>query len=102
MNALPTALVAPGWEVAIHGLPWRKIPRQHAPGAASAQDIQNGLDHGWQAGVARPPQRGIGGELDRECRPLCLAQPRGIGWGGSFHGLSSFGFGRTAYAMEAP
>ena len=31
VNALPTALVAPGWEVAIHSLPRRKVPRQHAP-----------------------------------------------------------------------
>ena len=77
VNALPTALVAPGWEVAIHSLPRRKLPRHHAPGAASTQDIQNGLDHGWQVGVARPPQRGIGGELDRECLPLRLAQPSG-------------------------
>ena len=77
VNALLTALVAPGWEVAIHSLPRRKLPRQHAPGAASTQDIQNGFDRGWQVGVARPPQRGIGGELGRERRPLSVAQPRG-------------------------
>ena len=67
-----------------------------------AQDVQNGFDRGWQVGVARLPQLGIGGEVGRECLPLRLAQPSGVGWGGSFHGLSSFGFGRTAYAMEAP
>ena len=102
VNALPSAVIAPGSEVAIHGLPRRKVRRQHAPGAAGTQDIQNGLDHGSQVGVAKPPQRGIGGELDRECLPVRLAQPSGVGWGGSFHGLSSLFFGKTAYAMEAP
>jgi len=52
-------------------------------------------------GLAGPPQRGIGGEVDGKYRPLRVAQPRGVGWGGSFHGLSSFFFGKTAYAMEA-
>ena len=72
------------------------------PGTAGTQDVQNGFDHGWQVGVARLPQLGIGSELDRECLPLRVAQPSGVGWGGSFHGLSSLLFGRTAYAMEAP
>ena len=74
-------------------LPWSRQGRSshtqsakaETPTAAcartGAQDVQNGFDRGWQAGVARPPQRGIGGELDRECLPLRLAQPRGIGWG---------------------
>jgi hypothetical protein len=101
VNALPSAVVAPASEVAIHGLPRREVRRQHAPGAAGPQHIQNGLDHSPQVGLAGPPQLGISGEIGRECRPLCLAQPRGVGWGGSFHGLSSLFFGRTAYAMEA-
>ena len=51
---------------------------------------------------SRPPQLGIGGEVGREGRALRVAQPSGVGWGGSFHGLSSLLFGKTAYAMEAP
>ena len=70
-------------------LPWSRqggsshtqSAKAETPTAACArtgtQDVQNGLDRGWQVGVARPPQRGIGGEVDRECRPLRLAQPRG-------------------------
>ena len=54
------------------------------------QDVQDGLNYGSQVGFARPPQQGIGGEVDGKCRPLRVAQPRGVGWGGSFHGLSSF------------
>ena len=95
-------------------LPWSRQGRSshtqsakaETPTAACArtgtQNVQNGLDRGWQVGVARPPQLGIGGEVGRECRPLRVAQPSGVGWGGSFHGLSSLSSGRTAYAMEAP
>ena len=70
-------------------LPWLRQGRSshtqsakaETPTAACArtgtQDVQNGLDHGWQVGVARPPQLGIGGEVGREGRPLRVAQPRG-------------------------
>jgi len=80
VNALPSAVVAPTSEVAIHGLPRREVRRQHAPRAAGSQDVQDGLDHSPQVGLARPPQRGIGGKVDGKYRPLHVAQPRGIGW----------------------
>ena len=102
VNTLPSAVVAPAPEVAIDGLPRREVRGQHPPGTASPQDVQDGLDHGSQVGFARPPQRGISGEVDGEYCRLRVAQPRGIGWGSSFYGLSSFGFGRIAYTMEAP
>ena len=63
----------------------RRSAKAETPTAACArtgtQDVQNGFDHGWQVGVARLPQLGIGSELDRECLPLRVAQPSGIGWG---------------------
>ena len=67
-----------GAQVAVNALPRREVRRQHAPGAAGPQHIQNGLDHSPQVGLAGPSQLGISREIGRECRPLCLAQPRGV------------------------
>ena len=89
-------------EVSIHSLPRWEVRRQHAPGAAGTQEVQNSLDHSPQVGLAGPPQRGIGGEVGCECRPLCLAQPRGVGWGSSFHGLFSFSSVRQPMPWKLP
>jgi hypothetical protein len=44
VHGFPDTLFAPGTEVAIHCLPGRKIVGQHAPGAATPQNIENGID----------------------------------------------------------
>jgi len=72
----------PSSEVAILGLPRRKVQRQPAPGAAGTQNIHNRLDHDSQVALATHPE--IGSEADHEYYPLRVAQPREIGWDSSF------------------
>src|SRR5216117_914190 len=45
VNALPGAVQAPVAKVGVDSLPGRKIMRQHAPLATSAQDIEDGIDN---------------------------------------------------------
>ena len=102
VNALPmrailarSAVVTPASEVAIHSLPRRKLPRQHAPEPARRT---------YRMASTTPRRWILRGRPNWESAAklaASVAQPRGIGWGGSFHGLSSLISSRTAYAMEA-
>ena len=85
-------------------LPQWKVRRLYAPGkpARKMKTYRMASTTARRWVLRGRPNGVIGGEVGRERRPLRVAQPRGIGWGGSFHSLSSFCFGKTTYAMEAP
>jgi hypothetical protein len=48
--------------------------RQQAPGLATAQDVEDGVQHQPQIVLARAPAAGCGGKEGRQDRPLRLAQ----------------------------
>ena len=45
LACFPDTLVTPGAEIAVHCLPGRKIVGQHAPGTATPQNIEDGIDN---------------------------------------------------------
>jgi hypothetical protein len=55
VNALPGSVQTPIAKVGVDGLPGWKIMRQHAPLAARAQDIEDGINNLSPPVVSRTP-----------------------------------------------
>ncbi len=45
MQLLPGTVDAPGSEVVVNGLPGREVSRKQAPGAATLEDIEDGVEN---------------------------------------------------------
>lgn len=78
VHGFPDTLLAPGVEVAVDGLPGREVVGQHAPGAATPQDIENGVDHFSDVHTsATAPSLGRGNEWFQD-EPLDIGQITGV------------------------
>src|ERR1700732_1236371 len=77
VDPLPSAVVAPAIEIALHRRARRKFTRQGAPLTAGPQQIQDGVDDRAQVALAGPPQPTPGRQQRRDLRPL---PPPRVGW----------------------
>ena len=78
MNLLPSAIAAEAAVVVIHCRPWRKVVRQHPPGAAGSHQIQNAIDHLPHVCCSWPPAGFSWWQQKFEQLPLFVCQITGV------------------------
>jgi len=81
MNLLPSAIAAEAAVVVIHCRPWRKVVRQHPPGAAGSHQIQNTVDHLPYVCCSWPPARFSWRQQRFKQLPLFVCQIAGVYFG---------------------
>ena len=106
MNLVPNSLMPIFPVVVMNRWPWRKIMRQHSPGAAGANQVQNSIDNLSQVSGSQSATR-LGWWKQRlDQFPLFIRQIAGVGFSvhillighkPTFHTLSE----RNCYDLEA-
>jgi hypothetical protein len=80
MHHLPGPILTPLSKVVIHDLPWRQVMGQHAPGAAAAQEIENGVqDLTLRVRFRSAAWFGFGNQMFNQC-PFFVTEVSRVGW----------------------
>src|SRR4051812_40267616 len=78
MHRLPVTVLAPLPEVVVDGALGRELPRQEGPLTASAQHVEDGIDHFPHLGGARAAARLGGRDQFPDLLPLGIGQVAGV------------------------
>src|SRR5581483_5765942 len=74
VEAPPGAVPLPAAEVAVDGVPGREVARQHAPGAAGAQQVEDGVEDVAAVVLGGPAAGPRGGDQGGDVGPLHVRQ----------------------------